>query len=93
MSGSRWTSSQVSANHSNVSSLISSTPPRPANLLGVTFQAVWQIGETAAEAVSIHTSRIQVDQLRIWPRRGSLSLDTIQANFDAIEQPGRWPTY
>ena len=38
-------------------------------------EAVRQIGKTAADAVSVHTSRIQLDQLRVWPRRGSISLD------------------
>ena len=47
--------------------------------LGLTNQdpveAVRQIGKTAADAVSVHTSRVQLDQLRVWPRRGSISLD------------------
>lgn len=36
-------------------------------------QAVQQIGEVAAEAVSLHTSRIQLDDLRAFPRRGALT--------------------
>lgn len=36
--------------------------------------AVRQIGNTAAEAVSVHTSRVQLDQLKILPRRGTVSV-------------------
>jgi Helicase conserved C-terminal domain len=47
--------------------------------LGVTNQfppeAVRQIGVAAADAVSVRTSRIQLDQVRVRPRRGSISLD------------------
>jgi hypothetical protein len=39
------------------------------------IQAVQQIGETAKEAVSVHTSRVQIDQLKIRPRQRSFSLD------------------
>jgi hypothetical protein len=47
--------------------------------LGLTDQdpveALQQLGQTAQEAVSVHTSRIQLDQFKIRPRRGSFSLD------------------
>jgi hypothetical protein len=53
--------------------------------LGLTNQdpveAMRQIGTTAADAVSVHTSRVQFDQLRVWPRRGSISLDAFNSPF------------
>jgi Helicase conserved C-terminal domain len=39
------------------------------------LEALKQLGGTAQEAVSVHTSRIQLDQFKIRPRRGSFSLD------------------
>ena len=48
--------------------------------LGLTDQdpveALQELGETAQEAVSVHTSRIQLDQFKIRPRRGPFSLDS-----------------
>src|SRR5579872_3163553 len=47
--------------------------------LGLTDQdpveALEQIGQTVQEAVSVHTSRIQLDQFKVRPRSGSFSLD------------------
>lgn len=36
--------------------------------------ALEELGETAQEAISIHTSRVQIDQFKIMPRRGSFSV-------------------
>ncbi len=37
-------------------------------------QAAEQIGEAASEAVAVRTTRIQIDQLQVRPRRGSISI-------------------
>jgi hypothetical protein len=37
--------------------------------------ALEQLGKTVQEAVSVHTSRIQLDQFKVRPRSGSFSLD------------------
>lgn len=37
--------------------------------------SVTQIGETASEALSVRTSRLEVDQIRVVPRSGAISLD------------------